>query len=60
MRRARHGRQRIVLIFFRKRWLFRGKRSFGLAICFWPSNLLQERYNCMEPVPKKEIPVSTY
>ena len=33
MRRARQGRQRIARLFFRKRWLFRGKRSFGLAIC---------------------------
>jgi hypothetical protein len=33
MRRARQGRQRIARLFFRERWLFRGKRSFGLAIC---------------------------
>jgi hypothetical protein len=33
MRRERQGRQRIARLFFRKRWLFRGKRSFGLVIC---------------------------
>jgi hypothetical protein len=33
MRRTRQGRQRLARLFFRKRWLFRGKRSFGLAIC---------------------------
>jgi hypothetical protein len=33
MRREREGRQRIARRFFRKRWLFQGKRCFGLAIC---------------------------
>jgi hypothetical protein len=33
MRRARQGRLRLARLFFRKRWLFRGKRSFSLAIC---------------------------
>jgi hypothetical protein len=33
MRRKRQGRQRIARLFFRKRWLFRGKHSFDLAIC---------------------------
>jgi hypothetical protein len=47
------GRQRLARLFFRKRWLFRVKRSFGLAICIRSDT---KRYNSMEPVPKKEIP----
>ena len=30
---------------------------FSGQTSIWPGNLLQERYNSMEPVPKKEIPV---
>jgi hypothetical protein len=31
--------------------------AFSGQTFFWPRNLLQERYNSLEPVPKKEIPV---
>jgi hypothetical protein len=30
--------------------------AFSGQTFFWPRNLPQERYNSMEPVPKKEIP----
>ena len=30
--------------------------AFSVQTFFWPRNLPQERYNSMEPVPKKEIP----
>jgi len=36
---------------FRKRWFFRARRSFGLAICF------TQQYTFIMPVPKKGVPV---
>jgi hypothetical protein len=33
--------------------------AFSGQTFFWPRNLPQERYNSMEPVQKKEIPVKT-
>jgi hypothetical protein len=34
--------------------------AFSGQTFFWPRNLPQERYNSIEPVPKKEIPVDLY
>ena len=33
--------------------------AFSGQTFFWPRNLPQERYNSVEPVPKKEIPGKT-
>jgi hypothetical protein len=33
-------------------------QAFSGQKFFWPRNLPQERYNSIEPAPKKEIPVT--
>jgi hypothetical protein len=33
--------------------------AFSEQTFFWPRNPPQERYNSIEPVPKKEIPIKT-
>jgi hypothetical protein len=44
MRRARQGRQRIVQLFFRKRWLFCAPMFFGLAIWLRSDILPRNRF----------------